>query len=167
MREKSSTISTSNVTNIHYLLPLAPASLTHERDFSTIFNNFQTLLAAFFHRIDKLTNLATFLEKPYGSVRRCRQCCEREVWLSRHSVASLCVCSLQWDERQRRSSAISWPYCSRAVSKGVKKQRFQAPVTYGQFGVINMSIDRLRILCPFLFFIICYLDCQSTAKTTT
>ncbi len=30
------------------LLPSAPASHTHERDFSTIFSHFQTLLAAFF-----------------------------------------------------------------------------------------------------------------------
>ncbi len=69
MREKSSTISTSTATNIHRPLQSAPASLTHERDFSTIFNNFQI------HRIYKLTNLATFLDKPYGSVRRCHQCC--------------------------------------------------------------------------------------------
>ncbi len=35
-----------------------------ERDFSTIFSNFQTLLAAFFfHNRYTLTNLATFLEK--------------------------------------------------------------------------------------------------------
>ncbi len=42
---------------------------------STICNNFQTLLAAFFHRIYKLTNLATVLDNPYGSVRRSGQCC--------------------------------------------------------------------------------------------
>ncbi len=36
------------VSNIHRLLPSAPASHTHERDFSTIFSHFQTLLAAFF-----------------------------------------------------------------------------------------------------------------------
>ncbi len=28
---------------------------------------------------------------------------------------------------------------------------FQAPVTYGQIGVINMSMDRLWILCPLFF----------------
>ncbi len=50
--------------NIHRPLPSAPASHTHERELSTIFCNFQTLLAAFFHRIYKLTNLATFLDKP-------------------------------------------------------------------------------------------------------
>ncbi len=50
--------------NIHRPLPSAPASHTHKHDFSTIFGNFQTLLAAFFHRIYKLTNLATFLDKP-------------------------------------------------------------------------------------------------------
>ncbi len=50
--------------NIHRPLPSAPTSHTHVREFSTIFCNFQTLLAAFFHRIYKLTNLATFLDKP-------------------------------------------------------------------------------------------------------
>ncbi len=74
-KNKLSTISTSTATHIHRPLPSAPASL--ERDFSTIFNNyiFQTLLAAFFHRIYELTNLSTFWDKPYGSVRRCHQCC--------------------------------------------------------------------------------------------
>ncbi len=66
--------------------------LTHEHDSSTIFNNFQTLLAAFFHRIYKVTNLATFLDKPYGSVRRCRQCCpvEHEVTVLPLSASVLC-----------------------------------------------------------------------------
>ncbi len=49
--------------NIHRPLPSAPTSHTRA-DFSTIFSNFQTLLAAFFHRIYKLPNLATFLDKP-------------------------------------------------------------------------------------------------------
>ncbi len=50
--------------NIHRPLPSAPTFHTHEHEFSTIFCNFQTLLAAFFHRVYKLTNLATFLDKP-------------------------------------------------------------------------------------------------------
>ncbi len=58
---------------------ISTASLTHKRDFSTISNNFQTLLVAFLHRIYKLTNLATFLDKPYGSVRCRRQCCPASV----------------------------------------------------------------------------------------
>ncbi len=64
MRKKKS--STSTVTNIHRPLPSAPTSLTHECDFSTIFNNFPYEI--FSHRIYKLTNLATFLDKPHGSV---------------------------------------------------------------------------------------------------
>ncbi len=35
-------------THTHRPLPSGPASHTHERDFSTIFSNFQTLLVAFF-----------------------------------------------------------------------------------------------------------------------
>ncbi len=47
--------------NIHRPLPSAPASHTHKRDFSTIYSNFQTLLATgVLHRTYKLTNLATF-----------------------------------------------------------------------------------------------------------
>ncbi len=50
-------------------LPSAPASHTHTSVSHTLtsaldFSNFQTLLAAFFHRIYILTNLATFLDKP-------------------------------------------------------------------------------------------------------
>ncbi len=47
-------------TTIHHPLPSAPASLTHEHNFSTIFSNFQNILAAFFHnRYILTTNLAT------------------------------------------------------------------------------------------------------------
>ncbi len=54
---KHDTISTLTATNIHRPLPAAPASHTHKRDFSHIFSNFQTLLAAFFHKRYILTNL--------------------------------------------------------------------------------------------------------------
>ncbi len=37
------------VSNIHRLLPSAPASHTHERDFSTTFSHFQTLLFFFYY----------------------------------------------------------------------------------------------------------------------
>ncbi len=61
---RPATISTSTATNTHRPLPSAPAFLTHEHNFSTIFSNFQTLLAAFFHKRYILTNLSTFFEKP-------------------------------------------------------------------------------------------------------
>ncbi len=78
--------------NIHRPLPSAPASHTHECDFSTIFCNFQTLLATFFHRIYKLTNLATWFGWKMSPVLPR----EREVWLSQRSVSSLGICSVQW-----------------------------------------------------------------------
>ncbi len=34
--------------------------------------------------------------KMFTEVSSTAPCCEREVWLSRHSVASVCVCSEQW-----------------------------------------------------------------------
>ncbi len=56
--------------NIHHPLPSAPSSHTQECDFSTIFSNFQTLLAAFFpHNRYILTNLATFLKKALAIVQ--------------------------------------------------------------------------------------------------
>ncbi len=54
----------------HHKYP-PPPSHTHQSDFSTIFSNFQTVLASFFHRIYILTNLATFwINLSYGSVGR-------------------------------------------------------------------------------------------------
>ncbi len=75
-----------------YPPPTAISSHTHECDFSTIFCNFQTILAAFFHRIYKLTNLATWFGWKMSPVLPR----EREVWLSQRSVASLGICSVQW-----------------------------------------------------------------------
>ncbi len=106
--------------NIHHLLPSAPASLTHERDFSTIFCNFQTLLAAFFHRIYKLTNLETFwINLSYGSVGRCLQRCPASARSDSPGAVSPLSVSVLCSERQR-SSAFSWPHRSRLLSKWVQ-----------------------------------------------
>ncbi len=86
--------------NIHHPLPSAPASHTQERDFSTIFSNFQTLLAAFFPttvHTDKTFEKTLAIWKMSPVLPR-----EREVWLSRRSVASLCVYSVQWAAVKQR-----------------------------------------------------------------
>ncbi len=146
MREKkSSTISTSTATNIHRPLPSAPASLTHERDFSTICNNFQALLAAFFHRIYKLTNLATFWDKPYGSVR-CHQCCPASARSDSPgtvlplSVSVLCSELSGWEEAVHSAGHT-------AAEPSVKEYKTVFPSTCHLLTVwvINMSIDCLWI----------------------
>ncbi len=48
---------------------------------------------------------------------------EREVWLSRCSVASLGVCSVQWAAEKQR------------IQLDVPQQRFQAPIAYWLFGI--------------------------------
>ncbi len=101
------------------------------------------LLVAFLHRIYKLTNLATFLDKPYGSVRRSHQCCPASA-------------------RSDSPGAVS------PLSASLPKQCFQAPATYWQFRIINMSIVRLLILCTFclLLFLVCYSDVGSALHET-
>ncbi len=88
--------------NIHRPLPSAPASLTQECDFSTIYSNFQNILVAFFHNRDILTYLAT-KNLSYRSVGRCLQYCpvsaRSDSW---HSLALLGVCS---DQRAAKFSA--------------------------------------------------------------
>ncbi len=80
--------------------------LSHtKRNFSTIFDNFRTLLVAFSHRIYILTNLAPFLDKPYGSVRRCRQCCPAVRSDSPSTVLPLSA-SLLWSELSGREEAV-------------------------------------------------------------
>ncbi len=113
-REEEVTISTSTAPNIHRPLHQLPR-LSHT--FSTIFNNFQTLLAAFPIEYTNWQNLATFLDKPYGWVRRYRQS-----WAWSLSLPARCCLSLRpWAPPRRRiSSSFSWSYCSRAVSKGVQ-----------------------------------------------
>ncbi len=74
-----------------------------------------------------------------------------QVWLSRHSVASLCVCSVQWAELSGREEEPS-----------VKEYKTAFPSTcHLQFGVINMSIAHLRILCPFSFFVLFFFVTQT------
>ncbi len=65
----SLSLSVAGCNNIHRPLPSAPASHTQERDFSTIFSNFQTLLAAFFPQQVHTDNLATFFEKTLAMVQ--------------------------------------------------------------------------------------------------
>ncbi len=113
-------ISTLTATNIHRPLPAAPASHTHEHDFSHIFSNFQTLLAPFFHKRYILTNLATFLDKPWFSWKMSPVLPrEREVWLSRHNVASLSVCSVQWAEEKQRTQLPIPRACERSGAGSV------------------------------------------------
>ncbi len=64
------------------------------------------LLVAFLHRIYKLTNLATFLDKPYGSVRRSHQCCPASARSDSPGAVSPLSASVLCSERRRRSSAI-------------------------------------------------------------
>ncbi len=111
----------SNATNTHRPLPSAPASHTLERDFSTIFSNFQTLLVAFFHKRYILTNLATFFGKKrsFHSVGRCLQYCPASARSDFPGAASPLSASVLCSERQR-SSAFSWPHRSRLVSKWVQ-----------------------------------------------
>ncbi len=137
--------------NIHHPLPSVPSSHTQECDFSTIFSNFQTLLAAFFpHNRYILTNLATFLEKnlSYRSVGRCLQYCSASASYDSPGAVSPLSASVLSSERQR-NSASSWPYRSRLVSKSFTKQHFQAPVAYWLFGLLNMNIIRL-LICAFI-----------------
>ncbi len=54
--------------NIHHPLPSAPASHTQERDFSTIFSNFQTLLEAFFPQQVHTDKPSDFFEKTLAIV---------------------------------------------------------------------------------------------------
>ncbi len=127
MREKSSsTISTSTAPNIHQIS--APASLTHERDFSTIFDNFQTLLAAFFHRIYKLTNLAKFLDKPYGSVRRSGQCCPASSRSDSPGTVLPLSASVLWSELSGREEAV-YSAGHTAAEPSVKEYKTSFPST--------------------------------------
>ncbi len=55
--------------NIHHPLPSAPAFYTQERDFSTIFSNFQTLLVAFFPQQVHTDKPSDFFEKTLAIVQ--------------------------------------------------------------------------------------------------
>ncbi len=73
---------------------------------------------------------------------------KREVWLSRHSVASrhlFCAVS-------GREASLSAGRTAAVLSVNEYKQRFQAPAAYWLFGIINMSIVRLLILWKKFFF---------------
>ncbi len=65
----SLSLSVAGCNNIHRPLPSAPASHTQERDFSTIFSNFQTLLAAFFPQQVHTDKPSDFFEKTLAMVQ--------------------------------------------------------------------------------------------------
>ncbi len=82
--------------------------LTHRARLS-VFSNFQTLLAAFFHNRYILTNLATFLKKlSYRSVGRCLQYCPASMSSDSPGAVSPLSASILCSERQW-SSALIWP----------------------------------------------------------
>ncbi len=78
----------------HQLLHLTHTSATLAQYFAT----FRPFWWLFYHNRYILTNLATFFEKTLAIVWKMSPVLprEREVWLSRHSVASLGVYSVQW-----------------------------------------------------------------------
>ncbi len=82
---------------------------------------------------------------------------EHELWLSRRSVASLGVYSVQWAAGKQR---INLAVTQQIVSKSFTKQRFQAPVAYWLFGLLNMNIIRLNMR------IACYSDADSALNET-
>ncbi len=93
-------------------LPSAPASHTHERDFSIIFSNtFRPFWRLFFPQQIHSDNLATFFEKnlSYRSVGRCLQYCPAsDSSDSRRSVSSISVSSVQWAAETEKQH-FSWP----------------------------------------------------------
>ncbi len=125
--------------NIHidrhkYHTPAAISSCvshTHKRDFSTIFSNFQTLLAAFFpHKKVHTDKPSDFFEKTLAIVQLedVSSAAPRVRGLTPGAVSPLSASVLS-SERQRNST-FSWPYRSRLVNKSFTKQHFQAPVAY-------------------------------------
>ncbi len=116
----SLSLSVAGRNNIHRPLPSAPASQTQERDFSTIFSNFQTLLAAFSPTTGTYwQNLWKNLS--YGSVGRCLQCCPASASSDpRRSVASL-FCAVSGSEAVhsvgRNAAKSSINHLQNSVSK--------------------------------------------------
>ncbi len=145
--------------NIHHPLSSAPASLTHERDFSTIFSNFQNILSVFFHnRYILTTNLVTFFKiKNLSLSFSWKMSPEREV--SRR---------LFWAV-SNRETALSAGRSRLVVSKSFTKQHFQAPVAYWMFGPLNMNIIRLLIRAKFATqtHAVCWMRQNSNITKTT
>ncbi len=128
--------------NIHRPLPSAPAS-------HTIFSNFQTLLAAFFPITGTYWQTQRLFGKTLAMVQLedVSSTVPRALALTPGAVSPLSA-SILCSERQR-SRAFSWPWRSKIVNKSFTKQRFQAPVAYWLFGLLNMNIIRL-LICSFV-----------------
>ncbi len=138
--------------------------LSHtKRNFSTIFDNSRTLLAAFSHRIYILTNLAHFLDKPYGSDRRCHQCCPASTRSDSPGTVLPLSASVLWSELSGREEAVH-SAGQTAAEPSVKEYKTAFPSTCHLVTVWSYKYEHrsaVNIMPSFIFFIFFFTQTHS------
>ncbi len=115
----------------------------------------------FFHRIYKVTNLATFWDKPNGSVRRCHQCCPAST-RSQCCLSASVLCS----ELSGREAVHSAGHT--AAEPSVKEYKTAFPSTCHLRKVWSYKYEHRSSvnIMPFLFFVLLFLVCYSDIVPT-